>query len=344
MSFELEGPDAGAVPSPAVNSAPVVVPDVKPAADTTTVDQHGFTAEDRAAAAEIWKATEAPLPVVQQAAPAAEATPTPAAPAAPAIDEGLTQLSQVFGVDLSQVADNASATSALSAVIDIIAQAGQQSGAPPAPAPAPTAPTVQAPTIDFSFDPAALADTSPELAEGFKNLTAKQQEAFKTILAEASEAKQLAQKAAEDFQAIRAGQVQQQWKAVTDRAESFLDSLNSPKFGSSANRTVAQRIEAEKAHALANDVIKGLIRYSGQVPTIETIMDAVARRQGVTPTAKAAPAPAPAAPAPIPPLVPRQAQGNAPAPLRSGVGSTGSGDKYMADAEFVNQARAILGS
>lgn len=303
-----------------------------------SVDRNGYTAADRAEVAALMDNADAvvvdsPLPMESKESKEA------------AVDPDVASLAGIFGADLSTVEDSNAATEAIIKNIELIAQAGletprarQNPTAPAKPADIPESKSVQEPPLDFSLTEQDLEGVEPELATALKGLSKKQQEVFGRVLAEAQAAKKLAEEANSRWEREAQAKSQQAYTEVGLRANAYLDSLNSPRYGKGDNRSAVQRIEVDAVHKLAGAIINGLSRYGSPVPTIEKVMQAaILRYEGklVSPTKASEAAPA------IPPLTPRQT-GNLPSPAKTGVGSTGNAGGLMGDPEFLAGARAIL--
>lgn len=239
-----------------------------------------------------------------------------AAPAAPAAADVKTEIAKIaadYGIDptiLTQFPDVDSAYTAIALFADQYANvgldAGGPSGAPAVPYPtqqaAPAAPAAPDP-LEFNLDEAALDDKSLAAFHGLKAaLTAERQERA-ALRADVDHI--LQQSATAHKQQLHA------------RAAAVVDSLGSEKYGTSANRTAAQRLAVNKLYAIADNMQIGLANKGLVVPPIEQVLRQAALADGVRPTTTKAAAVAtdPAAP-PVAAVAPAPAPKPAPAPPR----------------------------
>lgn len=294
---------------------------------------------------------------------ASQAAASPAGSAAPAtnqpIDQNLQKLSNFFGLAGDATKDNASASAALKPMIEMIAKGGMQQAqaqaqAPaPAPAQAPAQAPVQPPAgpqganvygqvtpVEIKFDDIDLGDADPGIKQAFKQMGERSQKALTAIQNEAL----IAQKAAYDVhqqyeqhqQAAQQATQQAHENEVSQRAVTYLDGLASPKYGVGESRTMAQTMASEQVMRTAGHLIRGMQSY-GQTMPIESVMNAaILAVDGALPTAPVKPATTP-----VPALNPTAPTGTAP-PRTRNVGSTGMAGGMMADAEYLDGARAIL--
>lgn len=280
-------------------------------------------------------------------APALSVTPDPAAPeSTPSkIDPAYKELNQYFGIDSSGLADDASASAALRPVIGLLAQSGVPQNAPiqpqgvdpgtiPVAPEQPLSPTATVP--DFSFDEVDFGEAGPEVKKAFQAQAAQNQKALQQVMGEAQAAKKSADEAKQAFVNSNAQSVHAQEQQVLSRANSWLDTLQSPKYGVGQNRTMIQQMASQQVMQVAGNIIRGTQNHGQTPPAIETIMRAaVVYIEGKLPTPATPPT------TPVPGLPHQTASGVAPAPV-NGSGSAGSGGELMSDKEFLDGARSIL--
>ncbi len=264
MALEL-----GAAESAAIESAPAQTPVVESA------EQNGTAA-------------------VESPSPAAGVPPTPDPQAE------VAALSAEFGVDLSTFPDAASARAALrwqaeqaaNAGLDAVMQfrqpaqvGGPVSQAPDQP-PLGAAPPV-APTAAQPVDLAALGlDEAEPAAKAIRAL--EQQLANGGTTAAALAARLDAMEAQTRAAAHRDLQTQ---------AASYVDSLQSPRYGTSKSRTAAQRTAAAQLFDVADAILYGDVQHGRPVPTVQ---NRLARAHLILESGQAPSAPAVTAPAPLP--------------------------------------------
>ena len=284
---------------------------------------------------------------------ASEANTTPAVdPKVAKTQEELTALASVFGVDPGSLEGDAAAQT-LTPMIQQLIQAGQQRQASifnaqpqtPQPAPQNQLPAVQAPptdqAIDFAIDEADLEDAPPGVVKAIKALADRQQKAYQAAVQQAQAAEQQAQQFIQQQQQVAQQQAQQYQQQIETRASTWLDNLQSPKYGVGTNRNLMQTIAAEKVSRAAADIIRGIDAYGSNPPTIEAVMAAaVMAVDGVMPPAAVATQPTAAV---LPPgAQQRSVQGTAPTIPVHSAGSAGVGNKYMSNQQYLEGARAIL--
>ena len=262
-----------------------------------------------------------------------------AAPVADAAPDPINDLGSAFGVT---GADSAATAAALRPVLEMMARGGQQHQQQFQPQQPPQnsqgfqpQPPQQVPgPLDLSdID---LGDASPEVARAFKALSERSQAAINAATQQANQVQQALYAQQHQQHAAQQQAEAQQQAQVTQRAVSYIDTLASPKYGVGQNRTMVQTIAAEQVMATAGKLIRGMESYGKVLPIEQVMQAAILMVDGALPS----PAAAAAAPS-YPSLGQTQAPGSAPA-IRRQVGSSGGGQILMADAEFLDGARAIL--
>ena len=297
---------------------------------------------------------DSPLPSTEVSPPDLSVDPSVPGTTTPSkIDSGFQELNNVFGIDSSNIQNNEAASAALRPVINMIAQTGMNHNvtpwnqlAPPprndgpgqlAPPPSNDGPGQLAPPTlpDFSFKGVDFGEAGPEVEKAFKQMGEQNQSALKQIMGEVQSANQAAEEAKQSYLDSGRQQVAAYEQQVVDRASSYIDSLQSPKYGVGQNRTMVQQMASAQVMGVAKNLMRGWPSY-GQTPPIETIMQAaVFFIEGQVPTA-----PTPSE-TPTPALTQQTASGIAPAVVR-GTGSAGGADSLMGDKEFLDGGRAIL--
>ncbi len=284
---------------------------------------------------------------------------SPTDPTAPATASDLQNLAGVFGVDPAVAGDPSQTAAALTPIINMLAEAGKAKSAvsplpasyqpavfnqQAAPAPAPSTPAQPAadPVVDFTISEEDLADAPPGVAKALQALASRQQKAYEQAVAQTK----AAQAQAEQIQQGQLLQNQQQAayyeQQVESRSNAYLDSLKSPTYGVGANRTLMQTIATQNVTNAAQDIIRGLQSYGGNIPTIENVMYAAILSVGGqvpgVPAQVAAPLPAG-----LPPGGAQQPGVGAPAVGRvKPNGSAGAGGQLMSDPKYMEGARAIM--
>lgn len=244
----------------------------------------------------------------------------PAAAAAPATAEEIkaeiSEIATQYGMDpaiLTQFNDVDSAYTAIAMFADQYANIGLDEGGVRQPAPA--APAAPAPPadIELDLDESALDDKS--LA------------AFRTLKQALADERKNRSAIEDKVNALIEVQATAHKRALHATAAAVVDSFNSEKYGTSANRTAAQRLNVQQLYALADNIQIGLEKRGLHIPAIGEVLHLAAAAQGVRPAAKkaAAPAPAPApaaaaapAPAPKAPAAPAAPRPIAPATVKLG--------------------------
>jgi len=227
--------------------------------------------------------------------PAAAAT--PAAPAAPSADDVKAEIAAIatdYGIDpaiLTQFPDVESAYTAITLFANQYANVGIDtggpSGAPPAQAAAPAAPATPAvDALNFELDESALDDKSVA--------------AFNALKAALVEERKRNTSVEEKVNAIAQFHASEHKRQLHARAAAVVDSFGSEKYGTSANRTAAQRLNVNRLYALADNLQIGLESKGLVVPDIEQVLLQVALSEGVRRPSKTAPGATPAA---VPPAV-----------------------------------------
>ena len=303
---------------PSVTTAPVIVDSPVPSSDVSLADL-----------------------------PSSSATPPPAADPTPSkIDPAYQELNQHFGIDSSTLADDAAAVAALRPVIGMLAQSGVPQNAPVQPqgvdpgtvpvTPGQPLPPDTTTVPEFSFDDVDFGDAGPEVEKAFKKLGAQNQKALQQVMGEAQAAKKSADEAKQIFVNSNAQSVQAQEQQVLSRANSYLDTLASAKYGVGQQRTMIQQMASQQVMQIAGNIIRGTQNHGQTPPSIEAVMkSAIVYIEGKLPV------PAPPAIPPVPGLAHQTATGAAPAPVQ-GSGSAGSGGELMNDPKFMDGARAIM--
>lgn len=270
------------------------------------------------------------------------------APALSPEDQSIADLGQKFGV---AGADVATTKAALRPVIEMLARGGANQQAPPqigpnqygqmqdAPMPiqAPPAAAPPASAGPLSFEDFKLGDdVDPGIIKAFKTLTERSNAAIAAVQAEAAKAGQTAQVLQQQQIMAQRRQHESQQNEVSNRAVQYLDSLASPKYGVGQNRNMVQTMSSENVMRTAGNLIRGMSQYGQTMPIEQVMQAAILMVDGELPTAAAAPA------ANTPALMQTAAPTALPVVAQTRPGSAGSGGAMMADADFINGARAIL--
>lgn len=222
----------------------------------------------------------------------------PAAPTPPANTEvdKVSALSKAYGMDLSRFPTEAAAVSAISFLADQWSNLGQDQYGFAPPAPAPTTSPVQATQFEFpKLDPTLVDPSLIAAFNAVKDRTEKLQTELTTL------------RAAE--QTSTAAQFESSKQQLLSRANVSLDGMNSPKYGTAASRTEAQRIAFENVSNEAGKIIMGMARANMTPPPIEQIMAMAVTRDKSwgPPAAPAQNASKPTAPFALPPNNPANA-------------------------------------
>ena len=197
--------------------------------DQQNIDLNGFTAEDRAEAQRIYttESTAESTPPVEdttekpeQSDVAAEST------------NDLNELGKVFGIEDGN-------TASLDSFIDVIAKAGESV-------------LQEQPVNTLPPPPESVSEPEPELdEETLANVPPEFLKMFKGIVQEAKEARKIAEEARQALRDADERGISQGHQQVLQRADAYIDSLKSSKYGVSGSRSAVQRIELETLHKLA---------------------------------------------------------------------------------------------
>jgi len=324
-------------PSVNINSSSQQLPDLPP----PVLD--GFPNIEKQEADDT-KNSEAAAQAAQAAAAVASGeTPT----TTPSSIKNLPVLGQYFGLGESDLTDTGKATETIRPYIDALIEAGSQQPTPWSQQEHTTGTVSTAPVevpeefkpYEIDFDSEEFEDAPPSLIKAMKQMNEQANRALKA----ASDRASAAEKASKDKEIALTQQQQQAYNAqqmeVSKRAYSHLDSLSSPKYGNAQNRTMMQKIAVQKVMNTADMIIRGMTAYGGEIPTIETIVDAaIIKLEG---SVSASPSSPPQVALPIN-AHQRQAFPSTPASPVVRSGSAGSGGPLMSDAQYMAGARAIL--
>ena len=225
-----------------------------------------------------------------------------------AADE-IRQLGEMIGRDLSAFKTVESAQAAASMLVEQYAALGGAENTDLVslfqPQTAETQAAASPKVDDLGLDEAEMEDVNPKLLAMLKQMRSENAELKNQFVTSAVKQQQ------QQAQAI----VQQ----IEQRAESYLDKLDSPVFGKAGKRNIAQDASARVAGEICGRILKGMVidaKRTGKtsLPPIESIMEFAVRQTGLyKPTKAAAPAaPATAKPFTVAPKSPTAGTGGAP--------------------------------